>query len=186
LSGGDQCIFVFIAMSSELYLEYLRSLSVDDNPYFNFYKRTTGKGSIGGIYRNEPDFQQGYGVTVRRSKMRKRSQLGGGIGSWFSNLFRMAQPYLKSGLKTVLNVGSNIARDVIDGENVKSAFKKRVKAMVSAALPPQLSNIVNKTIGSGKSCGSKRKSVAANKRCGVKKSAKRRKLKTFPGLNLIP
>jgi hypothetical protein len=174
-------------MSSELYLEYLRSLSVDDNPYFNFYKSTTGKGSIGGIYRNEPDFQRGYGVTVRRLKLRKRSQLGSGIGSWFSNLFRMAQPYLKSGLKTVLNVGSNIARDVIDGENVKSAFKKRVKEKVSATLPPQLSNIVNKTIGSGKSCGSKRKSVAANKH-SAKKSAvsKRRKLKTFPGLNLIP
>lgn len=168
-----------------MYLEYLRTVPVDDNPYFNFYKRTVGKGSIGEIYRNDPDFQQGYGITLRRVKHRRRSQLGGGVGSWFSNLFRMAQPYLKKGLKTVLNVGSNIASDVIDGENVKSAFKKRVKEKVSASLPPQLSNFVNKTIGSGRSRTSKRKSVAANKRSAKKSAAKQRKL-SFPGLKLIP
>jgi hypothetical protein len=174
-------------MSSEMYLDFLRTVAVDDNPYYKYYKRTMGKGSIGSVYRNEPDFQQGYGVTMRRSKGRRRGQLGGGIGSWFSNLFRLAQPYLKTGLKTVLNVGSNIARDVIDGENVKSAFKKRVKEKVSTVLPPQLSNIVNKTIGSGNRVSSKRKSVEHCAKTKKKKKCvtKRRKL-TFTGLNLIP
>jgi hypothetical protein len=168
-------------MSSAMYLNYLRTLQVDDNPYYHHYKHKIGKGNIEDIYSNSPDFQRGYGLAIRGSMVKRRPQLGKGIGSWLSNLFRMAQPYLKSGLKTVLNVGSNIASDVIDGENVKTAFKKRVKEKVSATLPPQISNIVNKTIGSGKRKGSKRRSVA-----GVKRVKKRQKKHSFPGLHLIP
>jgi len=174
-----------------MYLENLRTLAVDDNPYYQYYKSKIGAGDIGGIYSNSPDFQRGYGIMIRQSKVRRRGQLGGGIGSWFSNLFRMAQPYLKSGLKSVLNVGSDIANDVIDGENVKSAFKKRVKEKVSAVLPPQISNLVNKTIGSGKRRGGGRSQSAAGVKRGrcVKKKKKNKKARSqnsFPGLKLIP
>jgi hypothetical protein len=160
-------------MSSEIYLEYLRSLPVSNNPYYSYFKNITGRGSeIGDVYSNIPDFQRGYGVVPRYALSTSRVQLGGGIGTWFKNLFQFAKPMLTRGLKGVLDVGTKIANDVIDGENVKSSFKKRVKEKASTSLPPVVSNLVNKTIGSGIRSSSSRQTSVKQKRpsvAGVKK-----------------
>jgi hypothetical protein len=178
-------------MSSEIYLEYLRSLPVSSNPYYKYFKNITGRGSdIGDVYSNNPDFQRGYGVVTRRALGTSRVQLGGGIGTWFRNLFQFAKPMLTRGLKGALDVGTKIANDVIDGENVKASFKKRVKEKASTSLHPVVSNLVNKTIGSGIRASSSKLSSVKRKRlsAGAKKNRKvQKRLKvTFPGLSLIP
>lgn len=54
---------------------------------------------------------------------------GKGIGSLLAGLGRMVMPLLKSGGKTLLKEGlrsgADIARDVLGGQTVKTAFKRR-------------------------------------------------------------
>lgn len=176
-------------MSSDIHLDYLRRLDVEDNPYYKYFKEITGKGNeIGDIYTNTPDFQRGYGIIIRRKNTPNRSRLGYGIGSWFSGLFQFAKPFLKKGLKSALDVGAKIASDVVDGETVKSAMKKRVKEKVAEALPSDVSNFVNKAIGSGYKGVSKRKNSGTT---GSSVSSKHKKKKknnrvNYPALTLIP
>lgn len=178
-------------MSSEIQLEYLRKYPVEDNPYYKYFKQITGKGSVGEfgeIYSNVPDFRQGYGIVVRRRyPVTRRSRLGYGIGNWFSGLFQFAKPFLKKGLKSALDIGTKIANDVIEGENVKTAVKKRVKEKVTESLPPNVSTFINKTIGSGHKQSSKRKAIGKSGR--ATKSGKRGKKRhdyRYSALDLIP
>ena len=56
---------------------------------------------------------------------------GNGLGNVLSGLFRTAIPLLKRGgkalLKEGLRTGLNVANDVIEGQNIKSAIKSRSK-----------------------------------------------------------
>ena len=58
-----------------------------------------------------------------------RFQRGYGLGSIFKGLFRWAMPHLQQGAKMLgkraLQTGVDIAQDVLAGENVKTATKKR-------------------------------------------------------------
>ena len=68
-----------------------------------------------------------------------RFQRGYGLGSIFKGLFRWALPHLQQGAqvlgKKALQTGVQVAQDVLAGENVKTATKKRAKQALD--LPSQ-------------------------------------------------
>ena len=71
-----------------------------------------------------------------------RFQRGYGLGSIFKGLFRWAMPHLQQGAKMLgkraLQTGVQVAQDVLAGENVKTATKKRAKQALG--LPSQNSS----------------------------------------------
>ena len=60
-----------------------------------------------------------------------RFQRGYGLGSIFRGLFRWAVPHLQQGAKMLgkkaLQTGVSVVQDVLAGENLKTATKKRAK-----------------------------------------------------------
>ena len=68
-----------------------------------------------------------------------RFQRGYGLGSIFRGLFRWAVPHLQQGAKMLgkkaLQTGVSVAQDVLAGENLKTATKKRAKQALG--LPSQ-------------------------------------------------
>lgn len=83
------------------------------NYYDQYYANQVGSGMP--VYRGSPVLQRGYG-------------LGGLLGG----LFRRAMPFLKKGAalvgKQALRTGMNIADDVMSGQNIKTAAKRRLKS----------------------------------------------------------
>ena len=71
-----------------------------------------------------------------------RFQRGYGLGSIFKGLFRLAMPHLQQDAKVLgkkaLQMGVQVAQDVLAGENVKTATKKRAKQALG--LPSQNSS----------------------------------------------
>ena len=71
-----------------------------------------------------------------------RFQRGYGLGSIFKGLFRWAMPHLQQGAKALgkkaLQTGVQVAQDVLAGENVNTATKKRAKQALG--LPSQNSS----------------------------------------------
>ena len=69
-------------------------------------------------------------------------QRGHGLGSLFGGLFRSAMPLIKRGAvalgKGALKTGVRIAGDVLSGQNIKTAAKRRVTDAVLSGLrvPP--------------------------------------------------
>lgn len=78
----------------------------------------------------------GRGDVFRGSRM----QRGHGIGGLFKGLFKSVKPLLKSGMKTVAPIlkkgaravgkqafdsGMNLASDLLEGRNIKTAVRKR-------------------------------------------------------------
>ncbi|CAH3126509.1 unnamed protein product [Porites lobata] len=79
-----------------------------------------------------------------------RFQRGYGLGSIFKGLFRWAMPHLQQGAKVIgrkaLQTGFNVAQDVLDGDNIKTAVHKRTKQALG--LPSQ--NALQGQSGAGK------------------------------------
>ena len=84
----------------------------DTKAYHDYYIHQAGKG---------------YPVFAER-----RYQRGHGLGSIFGGLFKAAMHLLKKGAKTLereaLKTRLNIARDVVQGRNIKQAAKSRMKS----------------------------------------------------------
>jgi hypothetical protein len=84
----------------------------DTKAYHDYYIHQAGKG---------------YPVIARR-----RYQRGHGLSSIFGGLFKASMPLLKKGAKTLgheaLKTGLNIAKDVVQGRNIKQAAKSRLKS----------------------------------------------------------
>ena len=63
-----------------------------------------------------------------------RFQRGYGLGSIFKGLFRWAMPHLQQGAKVIgrkaLQTGVNVAQDVLDGDNIKTAISKQAKQAI--------------------------------------------------------
>lgn len=59
----------------------------------------------------------------------RRRQRGYGLGGLFASLFRQAAPLLKQGAKVMgkqlLKTGVAVAKDVVQGRNLKTSLKKR-------------------------------------------------------------
>jgi hypothetical protein len=84
--------------------------------YDEYYSNQIGNGD---------DF--GFGVYRGRRVLR-----GGGIGKVFSGLFKRILPSLKAGAinlgKRALDGAAGLTSDLVDGQNFKSAAKKRLKS----------------------------------------------------------
>ena len=74
-----------------------------------------------------------------------RTQRGHGLGSIFSGLFKAAAPLLKRGAKALgtqaLKTGMEIAGDVIDGKNIKTAALSRARNAGSELRNRALDNV---------------------------------------------
>jgi hypothetical protein len=82
-------------------------------------------------YKNQAE-QVGYGFSGFKGIPYQR---GGGLGSFFRSLFRMAVPLLRSTAthvgKQALESGANIARDVAEGRPVNESFKDHTRRGVA-------------------------------------------------------
>ena len=93
-----------------------------------------------------------------------RIQRGSGLGNILSGLFRRAMPFLWKGAKfagkTALKTGIDVAKDVIDGQDIKSAVKARTRQVgnrlanqlverVTSAVKPQTGRGRKKTYKRG-------------------------------------
>ncbi|GFO17929.1 gypsy retrotransposon integrase 1 [Plakobranchus ocellatus] len=80
------------------------------------------------LYEDYYRQQIGSGLPVFQGS---RDQRGYGLGSLLGGLGQMMMPMLKRGGKALLqeglNTGLDIARNVMAGENIKTAAKKRVR-----------------------------------------------------------
>lgn len=104
--------------------------------------------------------QAGNGLSYYRGIPLQR---GSGLGGIFRSMFRMAVPLFKKGAKALgkqfLRTGVEVANDVIQGKDVKSAVKQRAKE-AGKSLTDKAANKVKNMIGSGQH---KRKSKVRNR-----------------------
>jgi hypothetical protein len=147
-------------MTTELFLDnFVHEHSKKENPYYDYFMNSSGKGSsvnlkrveprIGYIYTQSPYFQRGYGRNIGGAFHRKQ---GGGIGTTLSSLFTRALPFIKRGAQTLgsaaSDVVSNIMTDVIEGKNVKESAIEHVKNKgkeILQDIPSNIKGILKKT-----------------------------------------
>lgn len=110
---------------------------------------------LGGVFRGS-SYQKGYGL----GGMFRKNQKGHGLGGIMSKFFNWISPYfakakenlmpiLKSSAKNigheVLNSATNIAKDLIDGRNVKESSDKHINEAIDKLTKPQAgSGTINK------------------------------------------
>ena len=106
--------------------------------------------------------QSGSGIPVFSGS---RGQRGHGLGSLFSGLFRSAVPMIKRGLATfgkhALKTGLEIANDVVGGESLKQAARRRVPEGIKRFASSN--NLINQT-GSGRKRTKRRKRSHSKRR----------------------
>lgn len=179
-------------MSSAIYLDNLRKQSVIHNPYYEFFRESikqTGSDAVGNIiglgfgdvYKTLPSSQRGYGVFIPSYYHNNQHvQLGGSLASLFHRLFSFAKPLVtrgiesavkltqnpmvRRGVREAVNFGTNVAKDLIEGQDIKQSLKKNIKEKVSELLPSQYADIVNKTIGSGRKKNSRKRALSTRTR----------------------
>jgi hypothetical protein len=134
---------------------------LSQNPFYDelkVYCKSGGGGgeieereSIGPLYKSI-NFQRGYGVGYVDPLPYEKYGLG--FGDTISNLFRMAVPYLKHGLKHLgrkaVETVANVAQDAIEGQNVPESMKLHAGTTareLMAKAPEALSRIINKNEG---------------------------------------
>ena len=83
----------------------------------------------------------GYNPVFAGSRM----QRGHGLGSIFSGLFKAATPLLKRGAKALgkqaLSTGMELANDLLEGRNFKTAAKSRLKKAGSSLMKDAVHSI---------------------------------------------
>jgi hypothetical protein len=134
---------------------------MDVNPFYSHFKvlASTGQGinledGIGDVYRGVL-FQRGYGLGYNAADVYAMQGLG--FQDVLSSLFRVVSPYLQSGLRYLGNEAvstvANIAKDAINGENVKEAAKQRTANTaeeIYAKAPDAIARVFNKKNGTVK------------------------------------
>lgn len=90
------------------------------------------------------------------------SQKGYGIGGWFRKLFRSALLFITKGAKSVgkevLRTGTQIANDLLEGQNIQESAKMRAKE-TGRKLAKKALNTADEMLGQGKKYKRKRKLV---------------------------
>lgn len=105
------------------------------NPFYDQFKLECVKGGglrdeddLGEFYRGSL-YQRGYGLGFEEPFF-GNDMYGYGLGQTLSNLFQMAWPLLKRGMKylgtSAVGTAADIARDVIEGKNVKQSAREHV------------------------------------------------------------
>lgn len=116
--------------------------------------------------------QAGSGMPIYRGSTGQ--QRGYGLGGLLGGLFRSAIPLLKKGAamagKQALRTGADIAQDVLSGENIKTATKKRLKSAGR-----QMGSRVLTKLQTGRGKGVKKKKPTATHSRGRKKKKKKKK-----------
>ncbi len=135
-----------------------RTPYISPQMYERYYLNQVGSGIP--VYRGSTTLQRGYG-------------LGGLLGG----LFRSAIPLLKKGAKVVgkqaLETGIDIAQDVMSGQNVKTAAKRRLKT-AGRNMGAKVINRIQKGRGNS-SCKRGKKRTRSNKAVSTQGSKRRRK-----------
>jgi hypothetical protein len=107
------------------------------------------------VYQNYYSNQVGHGIGVFSGSTIQR---GGGIGSFLSSVSKSILPLLKSGAKSTLpmlksagkeliSTGASIARDVLQGQNVKHSAGNRFKNVGRKIGSNLLNNLVSNING---------------------------------------
>jgi hypothetical protein len=153
------------------------------NPFYDELKAycTSGGGelderdSIGHLYKSI-NFQRGYGVGYIDPFPHETYGLG--FGDTISNLFRMAVPYLKQGLKHLgkkaVDTAANVAYDALEGQNIPEAVKTHVGTTareIVARAPEVISEVLDK------SRGNMDKTSSASENLSVKTTPRRQQRK---------
>lgn len=128
------------------------------NRYYLYFKHSSGEGldygekyvpSLGQIYSYNPGLQRGRGQLFLRRR-------GLGFASFFSSLIQRATPLLRNIGSRAVDVVSNIAKDTLQGTNLKEAAIKNISKAVSdytnsssaeeapTSLPPQPQQSISK------------------------------------------
>jgi len=137
-------------LSSQLFLRsLLKDYSDETNPYFQHFKRYSGRGvqtGIGRVYSQIPHYQRGYGYLGGAP-----NKSGRGLGSFLSSIWRGAIPFIKKGAQTLgtaaVDVASNIATDAIQGKNIKESAVTHAKNKGSEVLQTigdDITGLINK------------------------------------------
>lgn len=132
-------------------------------------------------------------VVFRGGRFQRGSghQIGYGLGSFFQSLARRALPFLQRGVKTVgkaaMNTGMNIAQDVLAGENLKTAAKKRARQTAKKLTDKAINKITSQT-GNGSKRRTKTKTTKrkrSQKSISSSSTFKAKRAKTVPRYNDI-
>ncbi len=133
-----------------MYTRTYRIPTISPQTYERYYLNQIGSGSP--VYRGSTHLQRGYG-----------------LGGLMRGLFRSALPILKKGAaavgKEALQASVDIAQDVMSGQNVKSAAKRRLKT----AGRNMGAKVMDK-IQKGKGTTSKRATTSTAQKRGKKRS----------------
>ena len=99
-------------------------------------------------------------------------QRGHGLGSLFGSLLRSAMPLIKRGAvalgKGALKTGVRIAGDVLSGQNIKTAAKRRVTDAVMSSIRAPLGKRIKRTAAKATFTAVKRR---RKKRTSTKRAA---------------
>jgi hypothetical protein len=139
------------------------------NRYYLYFKESSGEGldtnageryipSLGQIYSYNPGLQRGRGQLFLRRR-------GLGFASFFSSLIQRATPLLRNIGSRAVDVVSNIAKDTLQGQNLKEAAIKNISKAVSEYTTPsqeQKVQTTNITASESKPKTKKRKTLIAS------------------------
>jgi hypothetical protein len=162
-------------------------MAYEQNRYYKHFLLTLGNGidsriepNIGSVYRYRGGLHRGRPHLAFGSIHRRR---GLGFGSFFQALFQRAAPLLRNlGAKTV-DLVSNIAKDSLQGENIKDSAIKHIQQAVPAAFSGLITRETPVAAAAEKfTILNRRKRPASTKRPGVKSSKLR---KTGSGINQL-
>ncbi len=102
-----------------------------------------------GLYDQYYINQAGYGLNPVFAG--SRMQRGHGLGSIFSGLFKAATPLLKRGAKALgkqaLSTGMELANDLLEGKNLKTAAKSRLKSAGSKMMKEAVESVRSRPPG---------------------------------------
>jgi hypothetical protein len=166
--------------------------SLKYNQFYHFHKHMVGSGineggkyvpHIGNVYTYRSNLKKGAGHRFFRR------QRGLGLASFFTSLISRAAPVLRNIGSHAVDVVSNIAKDAIKGENIKTAAIRNIKE----AIPAALSSITKPTLTNANELSPpptpppsrelKRKSVISSPI--IKRKIPRRPKTTYPALRRL-
>ena len=110
------------------------------NRYYLYHKHVVGEGianeqyipDLGPVYTYRAGLRRGRGQYFIRRR-------GLGLASFFSSLLQRATPLLRNIGSHAVDVVSNIAKDALQGENIKESAIKNIKKAVT----PTINKILN-------------------------------------------
>lgn len=128
------------------------------------------------LYENYYLNQTGHGLPVY---VGGRALRGSGLGSVLGGLFRAAMPLLKQGGKALLREGArtglDMAADVLSGQSLKSAAKRRAKQAGERLVTQAVNRVSNNTPRTAKRIKSRTHSQRGQKRGSSGQRGRKRK-----------